>query len=333
MLILLWGLLNEAPIIAVAQALRQAGANIAWLDQRDVLKSKIWLEAGGHATGRVSSSAGEFDLQDVGAAYIRPDESSLLPPVRTARTRAAMARAAAFDEILLSWCDIAPGLVLNRPSSAATNNSKPYQLQFIRRAGFQVPETLITTVPEAVEYFQRRHGRVIYKSVSGVRSRITELTAAHAGRLPNVRFCPTQFQQMISGRDYRVHVVGDEVFACELICDASDYRYPGKHPLEIRPARLPAAIAERCSRVARYLRLPLAGIDLRRTTEDAWYCFEANPSPAFTFYQESTGQPIAAAIAELLLKQTLPAKFGALTMLGKERELNHEVPRPTLDRA
>jgi glutathione synthase/RimK-type ligase-like ATP-grasp enzyme len=170
-----------------------------------------------------------------------------------------------------------------------------------------VAETLITTSPDAVTEFRLRHGRLIYKSVSGVRSRVSELTEAHASRLKNVSSCPTQFQRMISGRDYRVHVVGDDVFACQLICDAQDYRYPGTEPLEIHAASLPVVIEESCVLLARSLGLPLAGIDLRHTPADEWFCFEVNPSPAFTFYEQSTEQPIAAAIAALLMAQTQPA--------------------------
>ena len=48
------------------------------------------------------------------------------------------------------------------------------------------------------------------------------------------------------------------------------------------------------------LGLHVAGIDLRRTDDGRWVCFEVNPSPGFTFYQEETGQPIAEAIARLL---------------------------------
>lgn len=47
--------------------------------------------------------------------------------------------------------------------------------------------------------------------------------------------------------------------------------------------------------------LLLAGIALRRTPEGGWVCFEVNPSPGFSFYEEATGQPIAAAVADLLL--------------------------------
>jgi D-alanine-D-alanine ligase-like ATP-grasp enzyme len=46
--------------------------------------------------------------------------------------------------------------------------------------------------------------------------------------------------------------------------------------------------------------LAFAGVDLRRTPPGTWYCFEVNPSPGFTYYASSTGQPIAEAVARLL---------------------------------
>src|SRR5580704_9111030 len=118
MLILLWGLLDEAPMGGVAAALHQAGAEIALLDQRDVLKSKVSIEVDAQVAGRVNSPAGVIDLEEVGAAYIRPYDSRLLSVVAKSRGRNSKARASAFDEILLSWCDIARALVLNRPRSA-----------------------------------------------------------------------------------------------------------------------------------------------------------------------------------------------------------------------
>jgi glutathione synthase/RimK-type ligase-like ATP-grasp enzyme len=48
------------------------------------------------------------------------------------------------------------------------------------------------------------------------------------------------------------------------------------------------------------MRLVVAGIDLRRTPEGRWVCFEVNPSPAFVYYEEATGQPIGDAIAQWL---------------------------------
>jgi glutathione synthase/RimK-type ligase-like ATP-grasp enzyme len=88
-----------------------------------------------------------------------------------------------------------------------------------------VPETLVTTDPAAVLAFLEEHGEIIYKSVSGVRSKVSKLRSEHLERIEHVSSCPTQFQQHISGVDYRVHVVGDEVFAARLVSTADDYRY------------------------------------------------------------------------------------------------------------
>jgi len=52
--------------------------------------------------------------------------------------------------------------------------------------------------------------------------------------------------------------------------------------------------------LAASLDLVVAGIDLRRTPDGEWYCFEVNPSPAFSYYESATHQPISAAIAALL---------------------------------
>jgi glutathione synthase/RimK-type ligase-like ATP-grasp enzyme len=287
MLTLLWGQPGERPIAAVAEALYAMLAPLLVLDQGESAQAE--LEVGAEVAGWVRTGTASLDLSDVGAVYLRPYASDLREP-----------EAAALQDLMLAWCDVTPALVLNRPRRMVGNSAKPHQLQQVRACGLLVPETLVTTDPEAAASFWQRHGAVIYKSVSGIRSRVARLGPAHRERLPEVASCPTQFQQFIAGRDHRVHVVGDDVFACELICEADDYRYPREHSLHIREAGLPPEVEEACLRLSRVMQLPLAGIDLRRTAEGAWYCFEVNPSPAFTFYADPTGQPIADAIATLL---------------------------------
>ena len=90
------------------------------------------------------------------------------------------------------------------------------------------------------------------------------------------------------------------MFASEVLCEADDYRYAGQNPVEIRACRLPKEIEQQVRRLAAALQLPVAGVDLRRTPAGEWFCFEVNPSPAFTYYEEATGQPIAYAVARLL---------------------------------
>src|SRR5262249_55279810 len=150
--------------------------------------------------------------------------------------------------------------------------------------------------------FWDRHVEVIYKSVSGVRSKVSRLAAKDRARLADVVACPTQFQAWVPGRDHRVHVVGDELFAVEGISDADDYRYASAagQRCVLRATTLPDEIAARVRAVAAALDLPVAGVDLRRAPDGRWFCFEVNPSPCFTYYEHHTGQPIAAALAGYL---------------------------------
>jgi len=302
MLILLWGVASEEPLAAVGAALDHLGVPTQVVDQRDVLDTEIDLEVGETVHGEVRVRDRRVDLSAVTGCYLRPYDIHHLPAVADAGPDGPSWRHAdAIDECLLCWSAITPALVVNRPQTMASNGSKPYQLDLIRRFGFQIPQTLVTTCSAEVRAFWQRHDTVIYKSVSGVRSRVSRLRPEHLDRLDHVASCPTQFQKYIVGTDYRVHVVGDEVFACEIRAEADDYRYADQSSVMIEAKELPLVVEERCIRLAQALGLPVAGIDLRRTPHDDWYCFEVNPSPAFSYYQQETGQPIDGAIASLLV--------------------------------
>jgi len=75
---------------------------------------------------------------------------------------------------------------------------------------------------------------------------------------------------MASIGDWRVHVVGEDIFASEVRCDADDYRYAGRvgESVEISAGEIPTQIADRCRAVTASLGLSVAGIDLRRTPDD-----------------------------------------------------------------
>jgi len=208
-----------------------------------------------------------------------------------------------FEDILTSWAEITNALVVNKPTAMTVNSSKPYQALKLQSLGFETPETLITTDPDAVQEFLSRHESVIYKSISAVRSIVSQFTPAHRERLADVCWAPTQFQEYVKGTDYRVHVVGDEVFACQVVSNADDYRYPSLSggSVEIQPCSLPAEVADRCVRATHEMDLAVSGIDLRCTPDGRWFCFEINSSPGFSYYQQTTGQPIADAIARLLI--------------------------------
>jgi glutathione synthase/RimK-type ligase-like ATP-grasp enzyme len=207
-----------------------------------------------------------------------------------------------FHEALYRWLEIAPGRIVNRSDPQGSNGSKPYQAQLILKYGFRVPETIITNDPELVLAFQREHGTLIYKSISGIRSIVKELDEEDLGRLEDIRWCPVQFQALVPGNDVRVHVVDQEVFPTEIVSDKVDYRYASRNggSAELRAIELAPDIAEQCVALTRGLGLAFAGIDLKITPDGEIFCFEVNPCPAFSFYEANTEQPIARAVARYL---------------------------------
>lgn len=303
-MILLWGTLEDEPLAAVRDALLAQGAPVFLADERHVLETELHLFVDGDIRGALRIRDQECPLDAVQGVYVRCDDPRRLPDIAEAgEGSAAWNHAIGIDEALSSWLELTSALVLNRPSAMASNNSKPYQASKIRSFGFAIPDTLITTDPLAAKEFWERHGTVIYKSISGVRSIVSRLGSLHADRFADVAWCPTQFQQYIPGNDCRVHVVGDEVFACDIVSEADDYRYAGRNGIDvdIRPCDLPRDCADRCRALAASLGLTVAGIDLRRAPDGRWYCFEVNPSPGFTYYEAATNQPIAKAIAHYLI--------------------------------
>ena len=260
----LWGLPEDGPLKAVRRELSRHGVPHVMLDQREMRQPA--------------------DVDAIGALFVRIYDTAPL------------------EQRLFAWADVAPGMVVNRPSAMSSNWAKPLQSELIRSHGFAVPATLVTTTPDDAREFVAEHRHVICKSVSGHRSVVSRVQADDLDRIADVSTCPTQFQEYVPGVDWRVHVVGDAVYPCEVHCAADDYRAAhaaGEH-VEINDATLPPSIETRCRTLARELDLPLAGIDLRRTDDDAWYCFEVNTAPAFTWFERATGQPIAAAVAQLL---------------------------------
>ena len=300
-MILVWGISEDGPVRAACEALRGGGEAPLMLDQFDVARSDLSFEETDASDGWLMVDDRRVDLSSITAVYPRPYESARVLRAAGEGDLEAAQHAARFDDTMLLWLELTPALVVNLPSAMTSNGSKPLQSAIIAAAGFDVPDTLLTTDPEAAAEFREQYGKVIYKSIGGVRSRVSLLEDEALGRVANGA-SPIQLQEYIPGTDLRVHVVGGEVFACTIESEAVDYRYP-RTELEqprIEASSLPREISDRCVALTRLLGLSLAGIDLRRGRDGRWVCFEVNPSPGYTFYEQATDAGITAALARLL---------------------------------
>ena len=212
---------------------------------------------------------------------------------------------AACDAEIAALLNNLPCKVANRPAAGMSNRSKPLQALHIRECGFRIPKTLVTNDPAAAKrFYEECDGKVIFKSIGGVRSIVRKLSPRYLERLPLLRNGPTQFQALIAGDDIRVHVVGDRCFATRIRCSSVDYRFAWEEgfSLEMETTALGGDVTSRCLRLSQKLGLTFAGIDLKENSRGEYYCFEANATPGFSFYESSTCQPISSALGEFLGK-------------------------------
>jgi RimK-like ATP-grasp domain len=304
-MILLCGIPSEPPLARVREQAERAGVPYVLFNQRQFDESAMEFELSGtEFRGVLQRGNQSWRLEDFRGVYTRLMDDRSLPELRgESEGSLRRCRCRALHEALTCWCELTPARVVNRSGPMGSNGSKTYQAQLICANGFAVPETLVTNDPEQVRaFYARHHKRVIYKSISGVRSIVQRLKDEDLQRLDSIRWCPTQFQAFVEGTNVRVHTVGAHVFATAIHTSATDYRYATKQgsEAELQEFKLPDPLAERCLNLAEALGLAFAGIDLKLTPQGEVYCFEVNPSPAFSYYEAHTGQPIARAVAHYL---------------------------------
>jgi glutathione synthase/RimK-type ligase-like ATP-grasp enzyme len=305
-MILLCGIPSETPLRLVTDRIETAGVPFVMLNQREFADCDVAFEidaAGVRGGLRIKDSV--YPLEEFHAVYQRLMDDRNLPELEQEPPSSPLrTRCRAFHDTLIRWLEISPARVVNRSASMASNSSKPYQTQLIRERGFRIPDTLITNDPALVQEFYAQHGRVIYKSISAVRSIVQTLDEGDFDRLEHIRWCPTQFQAFIEGTNLRVHTIGDDVYATAIRTDATDYRYAAQQcgvPAELSEVQLSDELAEQCLGLASSLGLEFAGIDLKVTPNNDVYCFEVNPCPAFSYYEKNAGQPISEGVARFLM--------------------------------
>lgn len=308
MSLLFVGLRREPPLASAIEAAAELGLEHEVLDEDELHHHE--LEIGLHRNRWRAvwwNGQREVDLTSFHGVYTRAVPAQLLPPAvrfpQADRSDPLLPlRQEYFVDALSAWLDVTPQRVANRNAAAATNASKPWQMQWIRECGFAVPESLVTNDAALVRRFVETHRRVIYKSSSGVRSVVTEVGPGDLARLHRVARLPTLFQAFVPGVNYRVHVVGRRVHCTRIDSCAVDYRYAAREGCEatMHADRLPVEVAERCIRLASRLGLEFAGIDLKCTPDGSWVCFEANPSPAYSCFDDATSAAIARSLVQHL---------------------------------
>jgi glutathione synthase/RimK-type ligase-like ATP-grasp enzyme len=222
---------------------------------------------------------------------------------------------------------------VNDPARDAVAAHKPYQLALAQKIGLEIPPTLMTNdVAEARAFFRQHEGEVIYKQFIALPDSWREtrrLKPEDEAQANSIAHAPVIFQKHVPAvADLRVTAVGGEFYAAATDVRKADYPQDVRMNLDAKykAHELPPEIIAKLRELMNRLGLVYGAIDLRLTPEGRYVFLEINPAGQFLYIEKATGQPIAAALADALLRKR--AVFGNNAYVpSTERRAIMEVPR------
>ena len=303
---------SDATADMVIQELDSRGVPVFWFD---TAQFPLSLTVNAHFDdawhGTLDGPDGSVALESIRSVYFRRPTGFTFPNTMTdAERRFAGSEARrGIGGLLMAL----PCLWLNHPARVADAEYKPYQLAAAARYGLDVPRTMLTNDPTAADKAREHLGpHLVYKPlgptpvVDGDRLQMLYTTAVTPDIIADERIALTvhQFQERIDKyRDVRATVVGDHVYAADLIPTDPDVQLDWRADYSaIRYARttLPKEVEARLLALTRQLGLRFCAADFVVTPDERYYFVDLNPNGEWGWIEKETGLPIAAAVAELL---------------------------------
>lgn len=330
MAIVIFAPADDEHAAAVARELDGSGARVEIVDlagfpQRLSMTASYacCADCGGRDFALELGDGRRLDLAEVGAVWWRRPRMPRISPDVADEGHRLFALGEAHEALTGTWHALDVFWV-NDPARDEIAHRKVLQLSVAQDVGLRIPRTLITNDPDEARRFvdARGYRDVIYKAFSATEREWREtrlLRAEELEQLDDVRYAPVIFQEYVAAVcDLRVTVVGDEVHAAAI--HSQETAYPVDFRMDMANARieaaeLPDAVTELLQALMARLGLVYGAIDMRRTPDGRYVFLEINPAGQWLFVEQRTGQPIAAAMARLLLERDAARATGAASPL------------------
>jgi glutathione synthase/RimK-type ligase-like ATP-grasp enzyme len=315
MMVLILSTVDDAHAQAVMNALTAQGARAELVDLSEFprrLALSVAFEGGRRRLELRRRGGGTLDLDSVSAVWWRRPQPFRLPEgMDPAHKRFAFSEAATAFQGLYQSLD---AFWVNEPARDAVASHKPYQLALAQAVGLEVPVTLMTNDVEEARAFWRRHeGEVIYKQFIALPDAWREtrrLRPEDEAQADSIAHAPVIFQKHVPAvADLRVTAVGKVLYAAAADARGASYPQDVRMNLEVKyqEHRLPPETAAKLNELMDRIGLTYGAIDLRLTPEGRYVFLEVNPAGQFLYIEQVTGQPIAATLAQALLKKRAPS--------------------------
>ncbi|MBB2910486.1 hypothetical protein FHS43_001749 [Streptosporangium becharense] len=308
----------------VAALLAGRGARVTVFDPPDfpvAASVELAYEPGGPVRRVLRTRDAAVDLDAVTALWWRrPSGPASAHPELTDPAVAGYAAKECHALMTGLWENLPCRQVPARESVFRRAGDKAAQLALAVELGFAVPDTVITTDPEAFLDFHDRHdGRIVTKpfqvpfadGVGGdlhVQRLCEPVSARDVAYARGLRFCPVIVQELVPKRvELRVTVVGRRIFAAEIHSQEAnrtglDWRCYDTGVTPHRPHELSPDVAARCLALTDRLGLAYGAIDLILTPDGRHVFLEINPNGQWLWIESLTGLPISEAVCDYLLE-------------------------------
>ena len=212
------------------------------------------------------------------------------------------------------WYLYPDNLWLNPPKKLKTTDSKLEQLAIAQSLGFKIPHTIAGNNWETITQISDENEGIVAKMVRGVIADENILKAMYTTPLSSdllkqltksANPFPGIYQENIyKYREWRVTVVGDNVFSASIYTDddaKDDWRkLQNTKSVRFKDELLPDHIQERCISYVRKLGLLYGAIDIIEQDKDDFVFLECNPNGQYQWLEAQLGLPISDAIAQKL---------------------------------
>lgn len=217
------------------------------------------------------------------------------------------------------WRIIDKELWVNHPKCLWAANNKIEQLKVASNLGFDIPPTLVSTIPEQItNFYNNYNGEIIGKAVKhGFFKYENKVNIANTQKIENnfikeisnYAKVPMIFQKLIKKKyDIRVTLIKNEVFSTAIHSQdheetKTDWRvWDIIDDIDLKHStyQLPGALSQKCIDLTKYFNLKYSAIDLVQTPDNRYYFLELNPNGQWAWIEKMVGYPIRNSLIKCL---------------------------------
>jgi len=180
-----------------------------------------------------------------------------------------------------------------RPSTVSTNWSKPLHSHRLRSCRVSHALKVVTSRITNDPY---RNSSTLCKGMSHLPTIAIRLSDAEWPR----SLGPYMTQTLLSGDEFRLHVLDEKVFCCAIQKTELGVDYRSATSLHTTEAAIPSEISQCVIALSRAEGLRFSGIDIIQTQNSYYALLEVNPMPGFHCYDPHPSFPIASALVATL---------------------------------